>query len=167
MGDRATLLSFLDRFDPLVRASRSGDSQRFLEILVKSRVWFIGTPALDGKEPSALPPEALASFVEQAAVAAQNSEMKPWAYQAKGKLSLPFFTSQKLLETFLKSYVVEVNRIIPFQIGQLHFLHLLPFLLAADEAELNPRSSMFRPISADERAVLGSVVSGTSEGERS
>ncbi|MCC7063658.1 MAG: hypothetical protein IT456_12700 [Planctomycetes bacterium] len=160
-------MSFFDNFDPVIRASRSDDSQRFLEILVNSSVWFIGAPAIDGVEPKDPSPEALAAFVEQAAAASRNSEMKPWAYEVHGKLSLPFFTSQKLLKTFLKSYVAEVNRIIPFQIGQLRFLQLLPFVLAADAAELNPRSNVSRSISADERAVLEGVVSGLSEGVHS
>lgn len=93
--------------------------------------------------------------------------MKPWVYEVHGRLSLSFFTSQKLLECFLESYVVEVNRILPFQIVQLHFMRLLPFVLAADEAELNPRSSVSRPIRADERAVLEGAVSGVSEGAHS
>lgn len=154
------MLSVFERFDPLVRASRSSDSQRFLEKLVKSRVWFIGAPAIDGVDSKDLPPEALVAFVEQAAAASQSSEMKPWSYEVGGRVSLPFFTSQSLLESFLKSYVAEVHRIIPFQVGELHFLRLLPSILAADEAELNPRSSIVRRISADERSLLEGAVLG-------
>lgn len=148
-------MGLLDRFDPLVRAGRSRDSDRFLRTLVRSEVWFVGAPAIEGRAAEDLPPEALADFLESAMSAAgEAGVMTPWSFEQDGRRVFPFFTSRDLLERFLQSYVSEVNQIIPFQVGQAHFGQLLSIALSCDQVIMNPRSSLSRTVGSEERAVL-------------
>lgn len=148
-------MSLYDRFHPIVRAARSKDADRFLEVLVKSEVWFIAAPSIDGVDPAALPPEDLPGFVERVARAATEQELlEPWRFEVDGKTVFPIFSSQGLLERFLQTYVTEVNRIIPFNIGRTMFLRLVDPILASDQVVLNPRSAYLRTFGADELALL-------------
>ncbi len=148
-------MSLFDRFHPIVRAARSNDADRFLEVLVKSEVWFIAAPSIDGVDPAALRPEDLAGFVERAARTANEQELlEPWQYEVDGRRVFPIFSSQGLLERFLQAYVTEVNRIIPFNIGKTMFLRLVQPVLSADQVVLNPRSAYLRTFGAAELALL-------------
>lgn len=105
----------------------------------------------EGLPATATQEEAL-NFIEKAAAdLAARGSFEPFVYTGPdGSKALPIFTQARHAESFTRSYVNEVRRIIPFQLLTASGASLVPAFSRCDVVIVNPRSDDELLLSKDE-----------------
>jgi hypothetical protein len=112
------LSSLFGSRDPLSDLARQSDPHAFVTSLCRSDIVLLSVPFESRLDPDTMTQEEFLADIEAAArnVAQNQTGFQPFTYDKSGKRVLPFFSTQKLAETFVTSYVNRVRKIIPFQV---------------------------------------------------
>ncbi|TWU50729.1 hypothetical protein Poly51_40220 [Rubripirellula tenax] len=125
--------------DRLTKLAQYPDQSGFIRELATSDVHVLTVPFDTDVDPETMTADELAAIVEASAteLARDDKGFSPFTYTADGAKTLPFFTSQKLAQKFVQSYVNRVRKIIPFGVLEIRGDALPSVMDAADRWLLN------------------------------
>jgi hypothetical protein len=169
----AFLDSLRDRFDPLVRLARSGQTVRFMLALLRAELTVLSLPESLSIDLEDLPPDSpelpgrLLAMVEAAARdMSEDKPIRPFTLNHGEVQCLPFFSSPRAAESFAKGYVQKVRRILPFQLYTAPGHHVLPTIATYDRVVLNLGTAASYELSSDDLHILRSALASDTESQR-
>lgn len=141
--------------DPLVEVARSGDGSLFKEAFCTSEIYVVSKAGSRSLDLSSTTADDLHGLVEEAArETAEERPFEAFTYGPEGREVLPVFSCREAAETFVRNYVLAVNRVIPFVVASLEGARLLPYLTGTIRLTLNPLTDTELELSRELQAEL-------------
>ena len=128
--------------DRLTKLAQYPDQSGFIRELAKSDIFVLTVPFDADVDPETMTAEELSAIVEAAATVLSRDDIgfTPFTYKNDDTTTLPFFTSHKLAQNFVQSYVNRVRKIIPFGVLEIRGDAIPSIMDAADRWLLNAES---------------------------
>lgn len=125
--------------DRLTKLAQYPDQSGFIRELATSGVFVLTVPFEADVDPETMTADELAKIVETSAKELSRGDkgFTPFTYNNDDARTLPFFTSQKLAQAFVQSYVNRVRKIIPFGVLEIRGDAIPSIMDAADRWLLN------------------------------
>ena len=125
--------------DRLTKLAQYPDQSGFIRELASTDIHVLTIPFDTDVDPETMTAEELAAIVEASAteLGRDDKGLTPFTYTVDSARTLPFFSSQKLAQKFVQSYVNRVRKIIPFGVLGIRGDALPSIMDAADRWMLN------------------------------
>ena len=158
-------MGFLSRMfkrrDWLTKASRSGDPEAFVRVLMESDIWLLLAQDGEGIDPASLTAENLVAEMErQVKELAERQDFPVFMYGDGRLTAVPFFSSEAMAEPFVGEFCRARNRVIGFQSISVKGATLLSLLNEADRFVINDGSNDGRALTEEEMAILRRLAAG-------
>lgn len=128
--------------DRLTKLAQYPEQSAFIRELATSNVFVLSVPFDADVDPGTMTADELAEIVKSSATELSRDDkgFTPFTYNNNNVRTLPFFTSQKLAQTFVQSYVNRVRKVIPFGVLEIRGDAIPSIMDAADRWLLNAES---------------------------
>lgn len=126
--------------DPLTRAMRGADQEKFAEVFSRSTVAFLQLPrgCENGLDPNLSREELLAHLRADAQDLAQTSEFIPFCRTRDGRKALLLFTGKNFAQQFVHAYTIQAKRIMEFAVIGVQGRTAVRLFNGADSLVFNP-----------------------------
>src|SRR5262245_41962169 len=124
------LLSKLSGSDPLIRASRGSERRAFVDLFIRSSIWFLHLPpGLEGGlDPNVTQDQLLAHIKKSAKALSGREQFVPLCDTHEGRKRMLMFTQQTFAQEYAQARVRETKRIMPFEVLTVEGRMLVPAL---------------------------------------